>query len=70
MYKVLLFSFYRNDSLSSLLLNSKDGSFASTCRASTGEVLKALVYILMPSLCMLSSFFYLSAEAVLYSWQP
>ena len=32
------------------------GSFVSTCRDSTGEVLKVLVYIHMYSLCMLSSF--------------
>ena len=46
------------------------GSFASTCRDSSGEVLKAPVYILMHSLCMLSSFFNRPVEAVLYIWQP
>ena len=57
MYEVLLFSLYRNLSPSSFLLSSRGWSFASTCRASTGKVLKAPVYILMPSLCMLTSFF-------------
>ena len=46
-YVVLFFS------ASLLLLSSRVGSNASTCIASTGDVLKATVYILIPSLCML-----------------
>ena len=52
----LLFSLYRNSSHSTFLLYFSDESFASTCSASLGEVLKALVYILMPSLCTLPRF--------------
>ena len=63
---ILLLSLYRNLSPSSFLLSSRGGSFASTCRASTSEVLEAPVNILMSSLCMLSSFFNIPAEAVLY----
>ena len=70
MYEVLLLSLYRNLSPSSFLLSSIGEAFASTCRVSTDKVLKAPVYIVMPSLCMLYSFFNLPAEAVLYSWQP
>ena len=40
------------------------GTFASTCRNSTGKVMKAFVYVLMPSLCMLFNFFNLPAEAL------
>ena len=69
MYEVLLLNLYRNLGPSLFLLSSIGESFVSTCRASTSEVLKAPVYILMPSLYMLSSFFNLSAEAVLCSWQ-
>ena len=61
MYEVLLFSLYRNLSSSLILLSSRGGSFAYTFWASTGEVLK--VHILMPSMCMLSSFFNIPAEA-------
>ena len=57
-YEVLNFSLYRNFSISSFLLSSMGGSFAST-----GEVLKTPVYIFMP-------FFNVPADAVLYSWQP
>ena len=70
MYEVLLFSLYRNLSLSSFLLSYRCGSFTSTCRTYTGEVLKAPAHILMPSLSMQSRFFQLPAETVLYSWQP
>ena len=68
MYVLLLFRLYRNLSPSSFRLISSGGSFASTCRVSTGEILKAPVYILMSSLCMLSSFFNLLAEPVLYNY--
>ena len=64
MYEMLLFSLYRNLSLSSFLLSPRGRSFASTCRASAGEFLKTPVYIPMPSLCIPSSFFNLPAEAV------
>ena len=67
MYEMLLFNLYKNLSPSSFFLSSRGGSFTSTCSVFTGEVLKAPVYIIMHSLYMLSSFFNLPAEAVLYS---
>ena len=63
MYEVLIFNLYWNLTPSLFFLSSRGVSFASKCRASAGEVLKAHVYILMPSLLMLSSF-YLTGEAV------
>ena len=68
MYEVLLFSLYMNLCSSSFLPSSRGESFASTCMDSTGEVPKASVNILMPFLCMLSSFFNILAEPVLYNY--
>ena len=66
MNEVLLFNLYKNLSPSLFLLSSRDGLFASTCRAFTSEILKAPVYILMLSLCLFSSFFNFLAEAVVH----
>ena len=50
------FSIYTKIRPSSFLLSCSSGSYASTWNDSTGDVLKAPVYILIPSLCMLTSF--------------
>ena len=52
----LLISLYRNLSPSLFLLSSMVESHASACNDSIGDVLNAPVYILIPSLCMLSNF--------------
>ena len=69
-YVMLLFSLYTNLSSSSFLLSSLFGSHVSAYSDSTGYVLKAPLYILIPSLCMLSICFSLLGKVVLYSWQP
>ena len=68
-YVVLLLNLCKNLNPSSFLFSSKDGSYA-TYSDSTGNVLKVIVDILKPFLCMLSSIFSLLGKAVLYSWQP
>ena len=64
-YVVLLLNLYRNVSPNSIFLCSKGGSYASEWSVSTDEVVKVPVYILILSLCTLSSFFSRLGEAVL-----
>ena len=66
-YVDLLLSIYRNVSLSSFLLSSVIGSQTSACNYSTGDVLNAPLYVLISSLCMLSSFYSLLGKVVLYN---
>ena len=68
-YVVLLFSLNKILSSSLLLLNSRGKSYASMCIDSTGDVLKAPVYLLICFLSVLSSIFSLSGEGALHSWQ-
>ena len=49
---MLLLNLYKKLSRSSCLLSSRGGSYASMCSDSTGDVLKAIVYILISYLHM------------------
>ena len=52
---IFCFSVYTGISVPVHFFSSRDGSYASTCSTSTGNVLKAPAYIIALSLCMLSS---------------
>ena len=52
----LIFSLYKNIGSSSFHLSSRNNSFALTSNAFNGKVLKALGFVIMPSLFMLSCF--------------
>ena len=65
-YVVLLLNLYKNLSPISFLLVSGIGVYASMCNNSTGDVLKVPVHILISSMFMLSSLFFIYLGKLCY----
>ena len=69
-YVVLFSSLYENHRLSSFLLSSREASFALIYITPIGEVLKASVQILIPSLFVLSRFLSLLSVLLFSTCNP